>query len=292
MLMVILSTVFSEAQLTSLTGFPDRYEGMPVLLSYMLILIITMNLFRTKEQFQFIINALLTSAVIIAVIGLLQFFEADLMRTAFGQWLMLPQEGFAELSQGLDFRFEGNNILFATLYNPNYAGSYFSMLFVFSSVLYFFEDKLIKKIVLGAVTAVIFAAWLGSLSRAGILGAIAAFIVLIFLLNKEIIRRFKSIIVILLIFAAVFTMMDLYTDGSLRKEFLSLGQETQLAFSGETAEIEEIKNEDGFLIFNTAEEKLKLTFDDLGKLKIYNDQGEMLNLVKLDTHLVLSLIHI
>jgi O-antigen ligase len=288
MLMVILSTVFSEAQLTSLTGFPDRYEGMPVLLSYMLILIITMNLFRTKEQFQFIINALLTSAVIIAVIGLLQFFEADLMRTAFGQWLMLPQEGFAELSQGLDFRFEGNNILFATLYNPNYAGSYFSMLFVFSSVLYFFEDKLIKKIVLGAVTAVIFAAWLGSLSRAGILGAIAAFIVLIFLLNKEIIRRFKSIIVILLIFAAVFTMMDLYTDGSLRKEFLSLGQETQLAFSGETAEIEEIKNEDGFLIFNTAEEKLKLTFDDLGKLKIYNDQGEMLNLVKLDTHLVID----
>jgi hypothetical protein len=268
MLMIILSTIFSKAQLTSLTGFPDRYEGMPVLLSYLLIVIITINLFHKKEQFQFIINALLTSAVIIALIGLAQFFEMDLMGTTFGQRLMLPQENFEAISQGLDFRFEGNNILFATLYNPNYAGSYFSMLFVLSSVLYFFEEKLTKKIVLGAVTALMFAAWLGSLSRAGILGALFAFLILAILLNKEILRRYKSVIVIGLVFLAVFAFMDTYTEGSLREEFLSLGEETQLALQGETAEIKEIKNEDGALVFNTSEEKLKFRFDELGKLKV------------------------
>ncbi|MFW6273901.1 MAG: O-antigen ligase family protein [Halanaerobium sp.] len=288
MLMIILSTVFSKAQLTSLTGFPDRYEGMPVLLSYLLIVLITINLFNTKEQFQFMINALLTSAVIIAVIGLFQFFEMDLMGTIFGQRLMLPQENFEAISQGLDFRFEGNNILFSTLYNPNYAGSYFSMLFVLSSVLYFFEEKLTKKVVLGAVTAVLFAAWLGSMSRAGILGALFAFLILAIVLNKEILRRYKSVVVIVVVFLAVFTFMDFYTEGSLRKEFLSMGEETQLALQGETAEIEEIKNEDGALVFDTAEEKLRFRFDDLGRLKVYDEKGKILELIELDTHLIFA----
>lgn len=288
MLMVILSTLFSEAQLTSLTGFPDRYEGMPVLLSYMLIVIITMNLFRTKEQFKFIINALLASGVIIAIIGLSQFFEMDLLGTILGQRLILPQENFEAISQGLGFRFGGRNILFATLYNPNYAGSYFSMLFVLSSVLYFFEEKLTKKVILGAVTSVIFAAWLGSLSRAGILGALFAFLVLAILLNKEILKRYKSFLIIGLVFMSVFTFMDVYTDGSLRREFLSLGAETQLALTGETAEIEEIKNEDGHLVFKTTKEELEFKFDDLGKLKVYNEDGKILNLIKLDTHLVID----
>ncbi len=288
MLMIILSTIFSKAQLTSLTGFPDRYEGMPVLISYLLIVIITINLFNKKSQFQFMINALLTSAVIIALIGLFQFFDMDLMGTILGQRLILPQENFEAISKGLDFRFGGRNILFATLYNPNYAGSYFSMLFVLSSVLYFFEEQLNKKIILGAVTAIMFAAWLGSLSRAGILGALFAFFILIILLNKEIVKRYKSVLAIFLVFLAVFTFMDLYTEGSLRREFLSLGAETKLALSGETAEIEEIKNEDGALVFNTAEEKLRFRFDDLGKLKVYNEKGKMLNLVKLDTHLVID----
>jgi len=85
MIMAILSTVFSKAQLTSLTGFPDRYEGLPVLLSYMLIMVITINLVNTEEQFKFIINALLTSAVIIALIGLSQFFEMDFFQTLLGK---------------------------------------------------------------------------------------------------------------------------------------------------------------------------------------------------------------
>jgi len=201
---------------------------------------------------------------------------------------MLPQENFLERVQGLDFRFEGRNILFATLYNPNYAGSYFSMLFVLSSVLYFFEDSIKKKIVLGGVTSLMFAAWLGSLSRAGILGALFAFLIIAVILRKEILRRWKSIVVIFLVFLAVFTFMDIYTDGSFRREFLTLGDETKLALIGETAEIKEIKNEDGSLIFNTAEEKLRFTFDELGKLKVYDGNGRLLDMIKLDTHLVFA----
>jgi len=287
MLMAILSTVFSKAQLTSLTGFPDRYEGLPVLLSYMLIMVITINLVNTEEQFKFIINALLTSAVIIALIGLSQFFEMDFFKSLLGRYLILPNSNFIELSSSLKFR-NNNNIIFSTLYNPNYAGSYFSMVFVLSTVLYFFEEKFKKKVVLLAVNALMFAAWLGSLSRAGMLGALFAFLILAIILKKEILKRWKSIAVIFLVFLTVFSFMDVYTDGSLQKEFLTLGDETKLALTGETTEIKEIKNEDGALVFNTAEEKLRFIFDELGKLKVYDGEGKLLNLIKLDTHLIFA----
>jgi len=261
LIMILLSTFFSKAQLTSLQGFPDRYEGMPVLIAYLLITVITINLFNKKEQFEFLLKALLTSAVIIAIIGLSQFFGYDFFQNVLGQKLILPGREFAELSTAMDFRFEGSNILFATFYNPNYAGSYFSMLLMLSTVLYFFARSKKRIIVLAAASSFIFAAWLGSLSRAGILGAIVSTLVVAVILNKKLVEKYKKVLILLLIFLAVFTIMDIYTDGSLRKEFLSLGTETQLAFMGETAQIKELKSEAGYLHFKTEEEYLRFGFE-------------------------------
>ena len=261
LIMILLSTFFSKAQLTSLQGFPDRYEGMPVLIAYLLITVITINLFNKKEQFEFLLKALLTSAVIIAIIGLSQFFGYDFFQNVLGQKLILPGREFAELSTAMDFRFEGSNILFATFYNPNYAGSYFSMLLMLSTVLYFFARSKKRIIVLAAASSFIFAAWLGSLSRAGILGAMVSTLVMVVILNKRLIEKYKKVLILLLIFLAVFTIMDIYTDGSLRKEFLSLGTETQLAFMGETAQIKELKSEAGYLHFKTEEEYLRFGFE-------------------------------
>jgi O-antigen ligase len=261
LIMIILATLFSKAQLTSLQGYPSRYEGMPVLIAYLLILVITINLFNTKEQFEFLLKALLISAVIMAVIGLTQFFEFDFFKSFIGQKLILSQAGFAELSTGLDFRFEGRNILFSTLKNPNYAGSYFSMLLMLSTVLYFFAEKKSRLFLLFTASAFIFAAWLGSLSRAGILGAMISTLVVAVILNKQIIKKYKKVLVLLFLFLAIFSVMDIYTEGSLRREFLSLGDQTKLALQGETAKIEEIKSENGYLHFKTEDEYLRFTFE-------------------------------
>jgi hypothetical protein len=269
LIMIILSTVFSKAQLTSLQGFPDRYEGMAVLISYLLILVITINIFNNKQQFEFLLTALLISAVIIAIIGLSQFFGYDFFQNVLGQKLILPGNNFAELSTAMDFRFEGSNILFATFYNPNYAGSYFSMLLMLSSVLYFFAESKKRIVFLTISSSFIFAAWLGSLSRAGILGAIFSTLVVVVILNKKILEKAKKVLALLLIFLIVFTIMDIYTDGSLRKEFLSLGSETQLAFQGEEAEIEVLKSENGYLRFYTAAEKLRFGFDQENNYQLY-----------------------
>ena len=50
LLMIIFSTIFSEAKLTSLYGFPDRYEGMAVLIGYVLIVIFAINLINKQKD--------------------------------------------------------------------------------------------------------------------------------------------------------------------------------------------------------------------------------------------------
>ena len=279
LIMILLATFFSRAQLTSLQGFPDRYEGMPVLIAYLLILVITINLFNNRQQFEFLLTGLLTSAVIIAMIGLSQFFGYDFFANVLGQRLILPGREFAELSTAMDFRFAGRNILFATFYNPNYAGSYFSMLLMLSTVLYFFAESRKRIFFLTISSSFIFAAWLGSLSRAGILGAMVSTLVVAVILNKKILGKYKKVLFLLLIFLVIFTIMDIYTDGSLRREFLSLGTETQLAFQGEEAEIEELKSENGYLHFKTEEEYLRFGFerDNDFQLIVLNESDEKLD---------------
>ena len=67
LLMIVLSTIFSEAKLTSLYGFPDRYEGMAVLIGYVLIVIFAINLIKAKKQIKIIFKAKLKMFYLILI---------------------------------------------------------------------------------------------------------------------------------------------------------------------------------------------------------------------------------
>lgn len=267
LVMIIASTIFSEAKLTSLNGFPDRYEGMAVLIGYILVVIFTINLVKKKKHLKFLFTFLLISAVIIGVLGIYQFFGLDFFQSQLGKRLILSPTNFENIADGLDFRFDGNNIIYATFYNPNYAGSYFAMLFMLTFIIYFFAEGRQNKILFGAINLLIFANWLGSLSRAGILGVIFSGLIMIFLLKDQILKRWRSLVIIFIGFILVFTAMDLSTGGSLRQEFFSLGVETELALKGEKAEIKDIAYRDKRLIFETEENNLEIYFTEADQLK-------------------------
>ena len=271
LLMIVLSTIFSEAKLTSLYGFPDRYEGMAVLIGYILIVVFAINLLRSKRQIKFVLTFLLISAVLIGVLGIYQFYGMDFFQTEIGKRLILSAESFDKIAERLEFRFGDNNIIYGTFYNPNYAGSYFAMLFMLTFVMYFFADGRQNKLLYGSINLLMFANWLGSLSRAGILGVLFSSFILLFLLGKKIIENWKSIFIIFIGFILVFTAMDLSTDGKLRKEFFSLGVETELALKGEVANVKDIRYEDKTFIFETEEADLKITYDENEDMILKND---------------------
>ena len=205
LLMIVLSTIFSEAKLTSLYGFPDRYEGMAVLIGYILIVVFAINLLRSKRQIKFVLTFLLISAVLIGVLGIYQFYGMDFFQTEIGKRLILSAENFEKIAEKLEFRFGDNNIIYATFYNPNYAGSFFAMLFMLTFVMYFFAEGRQNKLLFGAINLLMFANWLGSLSRAGILGVLFSSFILLFLLGRKIIKNWKSLLIIFIGFILVFT---------------------------------------------------------------------------------------
>lgn len=216
--LIVLSAAFSKYPNTSVTGFADRYEGVFVLLSYLLILFITINMINSVRLMSIIVVGLLLSSVVLGTIGVLQYFGIDFFQSVPGKLLILP-ETYRHLNLSFNF---GACKIYSTLYNPNYVGSYTAMLFPLSLTAFLYLKKSYLKIGAGVLSCLMFANLIGSGSRAGYIGSFAAIILLIIFFHKEIIANTKFVVLLILAFLLIFVGMDSYAEGALSKEALSI----------------------------------------------------------------------
>lgn len=270
---IIFSTIFSEYRDVALSGFVARYEGMYILLCYLAVLIIVMNLVRSEKQVQFLINALLISALIIGIIGLFQFLELDLFRSNFGKRLILPKAYHSNLD-GIDFRFE-KSYIYATLANPNYVGSYMVMLIPIAITAFIYVKKIWLKAGMAALTLVFIANLLGSRSRAGLVGAVAAVIFGIILLRKYIFKKKLVSLGIIAAAAAVFVVINLSLNGLLTKRIVS---EFKTIFSDNVQfyDLKDITFSDNKLSVAGSTETLNITKDG-NAISFFDTDGNALN---------------
>jgi len=280
LIMIILSTIFSDFQYVSQIGFPDRYEGMPVLISYLIIMMASYFLINSKKQLEILINGLFISASIIALIGIYQFFGYDFFRSIIGRNLVLPEQ-MSQLAESMTFNF-GENIIYSTLYNPNYVGSYFSMLLLLSLVYYIMQESREKQFLYGFFVSLFFAAWIGSMSRAGMVGGIFAFLFLLIIMYKEIIKKWKSILILFILLFLIAFGMNYQSQGKVFGEFLSFGRETEMALKGEEEldlKIKKIVTSENKLIYNTKDFRLlveKENADQKNNLSFYNGENNQI----------------
>ncbi|AFM43247.1 lipid A core-O-antigen ligase-like enyme [Desulfosporosinus acidiphilus SJ4] len=189
---VILSTEFSQYTDISLTGFPDRYEGMYILLAYMVILFVTINLVNNEENLKVLIGALFTGALIIGIIGVFQYLGYDFFKSAFGKNLILPA-AYKQIADKLQFQFS-KGMIYATLYHLDYVGSYMAMLFPLSFTMFLLTKRGWMKVLIAAFSLLMAVNWLGCTSRAGILGGVLALVILMIMMNRYIIKNWKYFI--------------------------------------------------------------------------------------------------
>ena len=183
-LLILFSAVFSEYKEISFFGFPDRYEGAFVLLAYLAIAFITVNIVQNQNHIRLLLNCLFISASIIGILGIFQFLGFDLLRSEVGKLLILPVN-CRHLAEELIFVFEKNTI-YATLYNPNYVGSYSAMLLPLSVVIYYYAQEKKHIFVYFVISCLMFATLVGSSSRAGVVGVFLLFNNVLFLLQNTI----------------------------------------------------------------------------------------------------------
>ncbi|KXS45968.1 MAG: O-antigen polymerase [Candidatus Frackibacter sp. T328-2] len=270
---IILSTYYAGVKEVALWGFPDRYEGMFVLLAYLIVLFITINVVDFKKDIRFLIRVLFVSSTIISIIGIMQYVGFDIFTTLFGKKFILPTEMYNIIDK-INIKFD---YIFATLYNPNYVGSYTAMLLPFAITLYIFTSSIRKQLILAIPTLLIFSNWLGSLSRAGMLGGIIGVGSLFLFLRREVFKRLKAILILGIGFMLVFTMMNYVSDGRLVNEVFSFGSEAQIAMQGESGALEDIVINKDQLQIVTEEDRLEVKLIQDNKLSFVNKRGKKIN---------------
>jgi hypothetical protein len=181
-LFLCLSTVFALHKETAVFGFPDRYEGLLVLFSYVVAMVVAFHMVNSKRDAYIVLGFLFVSAGIAAGIGLFQFFGMDFFRSQVGKLLILPQK-YHGMAESLNFRF-GPKTIYTTMYNTNNVGSYMALLFPLAVTLSFFTKNKFLKGVWFFLSLLLFFNVVGSNSRAGYMGALLSFVlILIFLRN-------------------------------------------------------------------------------------------------------------
>jgi O-antigen ligase len=276
-ILAVISSFTAEYKEIVIKGFPDRYENIFVLLGNVLLVVVAINIVDNKKSFKLILKALFISAFILAVHGILQFYNYDLFATEFGRKLITPD--------GLEFfvdrlSFVGKRVIYSTMYNPNYVGSYASMVGILVLGLYFSSQKRKRLIILGVFSILLFAFLNGSRSRAGYMGFIAGTFLLLFMQRKFLKNHWQRIIIIFVAFVLVFTAMNARSIDSVFSDVLFPKTEKEKYLEDEIlAPITEVKAENEKLTLATAKVKFEIMMNkeqiiilDRKPINVYNSE--------------------
>lgn len=210
-LFILLSTLFAEYKGLALMGYPGRYEGMYVLLAYLLIMVLTLNMVQNPQQITLIMGGLLVSATIIGIIGIFQYFGFSFFQSSFGKWLILPSSHI-DLATDLSFK-DGLYRIVSTLYNSNFVGSYMAMLVAITFIYTLCMKQRKYSLVTGVISCLMFANLIGSNSRAGMVGAALAFVILFILFYKLLFTHWRKVALLLCSYVLIFLLLNMVSSG-------------------------------------------------------------------------------
>jgi O-antigen ligase len=283
-LLAVISSFTAEYKEIVIKGFPDRYENIFVWLGYLLLVVVVINIIDDQKSFKLILKALFISAFILAIHGILQFYNYDLFATEFGRKLITPD--------GLEFfvdrlSFIGKRVIYSTMYNPNYVGSYASMVGILVLGLYFSSQKKKRLILLGVFSTLLFAFLIGSRSRAGYMGFIAGTLILLFMQWQFLKSNWRRIIIIFTAFIMVFTAMNARSLDSIFSDVLFPKTEKEKYLEDEiSAPITEFEAENEKLRLATAEVEFiinmksdKIMVMDKKPINVYNSKQQLKEII-------------
>ncbi len=218
-LLAFISATASEYKQVAFFGFLDRFEGAIVLVAYCAILFLAMNIFQDEKSIKILFGCLLASATVISILGVFQYFGANYFDSQFISSLITP----ASLKGG---RIKPNilgNLVYSTLYNPNYVGSYMAMLIPILIILIVWLKKLWQKLTVLAILLFAVINLIGSGSRAGIAGTGFAVLVLLVISRKSIWTHKWIALSAVLVSVCGLAVLNFATNGSIiaRLEYMA-----------------------------------------------------------------------
>jgi len=201
--LALISSIASKYRKYSFAGVHSHFESVFVLLGYCLIVYYCMQVIKTEEDVRLIVNCFLVSILVMSLLGLTQYIGKDFFATNLGKKLILPRSHWSTMDT-LQFTFEKNRV-YLTFFNPNYVGSYAAMTasFLFVMALLNKKRKYMTLIYILAACGIALSLF-GSKSKTGIIGLAIAFLFILIMLSKYLIKYFYfSIPAVLLVLSIV-----------------------------------------------------------------------------------------
>lgn len=216
---VILSTIFAVDKPTALNGFIDMYQGMWVLLSYVMITFLVINFVNSERDVKLFVNVFIFLIIIEGIIGVGQYFGFDIFNTKFGNSLIIPSG--VQVDGGLSFNF-GKHTIYGTLFNTNFVGS-FAALMLPIAVAFLVSAKTLKNRIVASVALVlVLFTWIGCNSRAGYVGVAFSALVALVMIRKHVVKHWKVSVAVLAIVVVGLIGFNFVSGGFLAERLESL----------------------------------------------------------------------
>jgi hypothetical protein len=217
--LTVLSAIFSDNRSFSFFGGFEHFESVFAIVGYCITVIYIYFFINSEVSIKKIILFILIQAIGMVVLGISQLIGHDFLISNFAHNLILPLEyRLSELSSNF-----GVNRVYLTLFNPNYVGSYVSLIAPILLILFTFQKKLINKIIYGITCIGLLICAIGSQSFTGVIGLTFALLFAVIIFYNSIFKRQKLLLMLLFIISIMgFITFNLLNDNFLINKFSSL----------------------------------------------------------------------
>ncbi|MGB5822676.1 MAG: O-antigen ligase family protein [Proteocatella sp.] len=219
----MLSTVTSDYRNVALWGAPERHEGLIMYICYMIMFIYTYFMLKDAVDFKYIKYALIFLSGVMLVVGVSQILNKDIVATDFISKLVIPKQYQDMLNSEPTY-----GIVYLTLMNPNYVGSYAALIIPFFAVIALsnYENKVMRAVI-GAIVIATTVILVKANSQAGLVGVAIAVAAIFIIYFKRIFKNKKLLIGAIVVAIAATGMANVVSKGLLLDNTLDILKEAK-----------------------------------------------------------------
>lgn len=267
--LTLLSAICSKYRYFSIHGISDHFESVFVHLGYCVTLLYGAYFLRKEKQLRMLTAVWNAGILLFLLLGILQLAGVDIMNSKIMTWLIFPSKFWSKAGTLLRNVFEKGRV-FATLYNPNYVGSYVAMaLPVLLAVCVAAKAKWKKALYL-AEAALLFLCLLGSGSKNGLLTLVFILLLMAVLYRGGREKWKKAGIGLaagILVFGGIFLVYNHLRDNQLTDR-LGSSLTIEKTVTGDALETIETLDDCVRIVYNGNELKAECISDENGQLKL------------------------
>lgn len=271
----ILSTLFSVNKQISLSGGYAHFETVFTLLGYVIISIYTYQFIQSESDIKSVMKAVIISVVLMCIIGFFQIIGKDLITFEWFQKLIIPSKYWNQYLGSIKSHIRTNAVSL-TLFNPNYASVYISMLIPLFLVIFPAKSKTLMKVTYLTLLFMMLIILFRTYSRTGILSLFFCLVLFAYFLRYQIKLLWKQLIIVFLGALCLFVLIDSQNSFTFTTKIVATFK--SINSTGHKNSLEEIKtlSDKVYIRYNGGEMYTALKKSQTSKyeLAFYNQNGE------------------